>query len=95
MTTGWTQNGNIFALNAIGLIKNKSTSIKKIMKKESTESIEYFQHVNDNLTSVLLAGPAVLPLAKSNFDILVLPDGPILRSIAFSDASRCSAKKKR
>ncbi len=27
---------------------------------------------NDNLTSVLLAGPAVLPLAKFNFDVLVL-----------------------
>ncbi len=34
---------------------------------------------NDNLTSVLLAGPAVLPvlpLAKFNFDILVLQNDP-------------------
>ncbi len=26
------------------------------------------KRINDNLTSVLLAGPAVLPLAKFNFD---------------------------
>ncbi len=53
--------------------------------------------VNDNLTSVLLAGPAILPalpLAKFNFDKLVLPEGPVLHSVAFSDTSRCGAKKK-
>ncbi len=47
---------------------------------------------------MLLAGPTVLPvlpLAKFNFDILVLPEGPVLRSVAFSDASRCDAKKKK
>ncbi len=52
--------------------------------------------LNDNLTSVLLAGPAVvpvLPLAKFNFDILVLSEGATLHSIAFSDASRYDAKK--
>ncbi len=49
------------------------------------------------MTSVLLAGPTVLPvlpLAKLNVDISVLPKGPVLHSIAFSDASRCGAKKK-
>ncbi len=53
--------------------------------------------LNDNLTSILLVGPAVLPvlpLAKFNFDILVLwKDLPVLHSIAFSDASRCGIKK--
>ncbi len=39
----------------------------------------------------------VLPLAKfnfDNFDILVPQEGPVLHSIALSDASRCGAKKK-
>ncbi len=54
-------------------------------------------HFNDNMISVLLAGLAVLlvlPPAKFNFDILVLLERHILHSIAFSDASRCDAKKK-
>ncbi len=63
--------------------------------------IKQFNHIflftlNDNLTSVLLAGPAiqpVLPLAKFNFDILVLPEEPVLHSIAGSDTSICGAKK--
>ncbi len=49
-------------------------------------------NVNDNLTSVLLEGPAVLPvlpLATFNFDTLVLPEGPVLHSIA----CRCGLKK--
>ncbi len=52
---------------------------------------------NDNLTSVPLAGPVVLPflpLAKFNFDILILLEGLVLHSIAFNDASRCGVKKK-
>ncbi len=50
----------------------------------------------NDVTSVLLAGPAglpILPLAKFNFDILVLQEGPVLHSVAFSDASRCGPKK--
>ncbi len=46
----------------------------------------------------MITWSAVLPvllLAKFNFDVLVPPEGPVLFSIAFSDASRCGAKKKR
>ncbi len=53
--------------------------------------------ISDNLAGVLLAGPAillVLPLAKFNFDILVLLEGPVLYSVAFSEASKCGAKKR-
>ncbi len=52
--------------------------------------------LNDNLASVLLAEPAflpALPLAKFNFDVLILLEGPELHSIAFSDDSRCDIKK--
>ncbi len=48
-------------------------------------------HINDNLTSVLLAGPAVLPLAKFNFDILVLRKDPYciqLLSVMPADAAQ-------
>ncbi len=51
--------------------------------------------LNDNLTCVLLAGPAVLPvlpLEKFNFDILILLEGPVLHSIAFSDAHAAQKK---
>ncbi len=60
-------------------------------------SLFFPPYFSDNQTSVLLAGPAILPflpLAKFNFDILVLPEGTVLHSIAFSDASRCGAKKR-
>ncbi len=56
----------------------------------------FLAFINDNLISVLLEGPAVLPvlpLAKFNFDISVPLEEPVLHSIAFSDASRCGAKK--
>ncbi len=57
--------------------------------------IDYF--FNDNLTSVLLAGPAVLPAGpttcKIQFWYIGPTERPALHYIAFSDASRWGAKK--
>ncbi len=48
-------------------------------------------NINDNLTSVLLTGPA---FCKIQFWYIVPMEGPVLHSIAFIDASRCDAKKR-
>ncbi len=53
-------------------------------------------HLNDNLTSALLAGPAVLlvlPLVKFNFDILVLQKDPYC-ILLFSVIPANAAQKK-
>ncbi len=54
--------------------------------------------IDDNLTSVLLAGPASHPIGptpcKIRFWYIGPTEGPVLHSIVFGDASRCGAKKK-
>ncbi len=56
-----------------------SSCVQQWRIKSESEALFCHPTFNDNLTSVLLAGPAilpVLPLAKFNFDILVLRKDP-------------------
>ncbi len=51
---------------------------------------------NDNLTGVLLAGPAILPvlrLANFNFDILVLLEGPVILLLSVMSVDAEQKKK--
>ncbi len=62
------------------ILKKISSIFKDILGNFQKNFNQFLRGLlNDNLTSVLLAGPAVLPvlpLAKFNFDILVLPKDP-------------------
>ncbi len=75
------------------LIKPFFTNLK-IQKIYMKFSSKFKQTFNDNLMGVLLAGPAVLPvlpLAKFNFDILVLRKEPyciLLHSVMPVDAAQ-------
>ncbi len=78
------------------IIVSSNTTHSQSLNQIGNGHFQSSRQINDNLTSVLQARPAVLPvlpLAKFNFDILVLLEGPELHSIAYSDASRCGAKK--